>query len=186
MKNFSNFTMPVFNFPQFEREPFWNYFSKLNDYCAPLNFHFQKWKTCEVIIEGLKIGSRSYINSIFPRGFIELLSKTQNEVCDFFETLAWETYAFKQANETFRYRTHGEYDFHANSYASNDFVNSYDSYDYYVPLVLCDYCESPDHDTYTCPYREYIDATCASFEKKINIMTDQMIETMKMQIAEYS
>ena len=53
-------------------------------------------------------------------------------------------------------------------------------------MCLCDYCESPDHDAYTCPYRDYIDATCASFEKKINDMTDQMIETMKLRIAEYS
>ena len=31
-----------------------------------------------------------------------------------------------------------------------------------------------------------IDAICASFEKKINELTDQMIETMKKRIAEYS
>ena len=55
-----------------------------------------------------------------------------------------------------------------------------------MPHVLCDYCESPDHDAYTCPYREYIDVTCASFEKKINDMTDHMIETMKLRIDEYS
>jgi len=29
----------------------------------------------------------------------------------------------------------------------------------------------------------YVDATCASFEKKINELTDQMIEIMKMRIA---
>ena len=57
-------------------------------------------------------------------------------------------------------------------------MNSYDSYNSYMPPVLCDYYESPDHYAYTCPYREYIDATCASFEKKINDMTDHMIETM--------
>ena len=130
--------------------------------------------------------SRSYIDSIFPAGFIELLSKTQNKVWDFFEKLAWETYAFEQANEPFRYPTHGEYDFHANSYPSDRFVNSYNSYDYYMAPVLCDYCESPDHDAYTCLYRDYLDATCASFEKKINYMTDQMIDTMKARIAEYS
>ena len=52
--------------------------------------------------------------------------------------------------------------------------------------MLCDYCESPDHNAYICPYREYVDVTCASFEKKINDMTEQMMETMKVRIAEYS
>jgi len=93
---------------------------------------------------------------------------------------------FEQANETFGYPTHGEYDFHANSYPLYHFMNSYDSYNSYMPPVLCDYCESPDHDAYTCPYRDYIDVTCASFEKKINDMTEQMMETMKLRIAEYS
>ena len=52
--------------------------------------------------------------------------------------------------------------------------------------MLGDYCESRDHEAYTCPYHNYIDATCASFEKGINYMTYQIIETMKMRIVEYS
>ena len=55
-----------------------------------------------------------------------------------------------------------------------------------MPLVLCDYCESPYHDASTCPCREYVDATGASFEKKLNDMTNQMIETTKLRFAEYS
>ena len=58
--------MPVFNFPQFKPEPFWNYFSRLNDYRAQLNHNFEKWKICEVILKGLNIESRNYIDSIFP------------------------------------------------------------------------------------------------------------------------
>jgi len=65
-------------------------------------------------------------------------------------------------------------------------MNSYDSYDPYMPPVLYDYCESPDHNAYACPYHEYIDVTCASFEKKIKDMTEQMMETMKVRIAKYS
>ena len=60
-------------------------------------------------------------------------------------------------------------------------MNSYDSCNSYMLPVLCDYCESLDHDAYTSPYREYIDATCASFEKKINDMTDHMIVTIKIE-----
>jgi len=52
-----------------------------------------------------------------------------------------------------------------------------------MPPILRDYCESPDHDAHICPYRAYVDATCAGFEKKINDITDQMIETMKVRIA---
>ena len=61
-------------------------------------------------------------------------------------------------------------------------MNSYDSFHSYMCPVLCDYCESPDHDASACPYR----AACARPEKKIDDMTDQMIETMKLRIAEYS
>jgi len=52
-----------------------------------------------------------------------------------------------------------------------------------MPPVLCDYCEYSNHDTHTCPFRAYVDTTCASFEKKVNEMTDQIIETMKARIA---
>jgi len=68
---------------------------------------------------GLNVEARSSIESIYPRGLIELLSKTQDEIWDFFEKLARGTYVFEQANETFRYPTHGEYDFQANSYPSD-------------------------------------------------------------------
>jgi len=132
---------------------------------------------------GLNVESRSYIESICYGGLIQLLSKTQNEVWDFFEKLAWKTYAFEQANEAFRYLSHGEYDFHANSYPSDHLVNSYDPSYCCMPPVLCDYCESPNDDTYTCPYCAYVNATCERFEKKINDMTNQMIETMKARIA---
>ena len=47
-----------------------------------------------------------------------------------------------------------------------------------MPPDLCDYYESPNHDAHTCPFCAYVDAICASFEKKTNEMIDQMIETM--------
>ena len=52
--------------------------------------------------------------------------------------------------------------------------------------VLCDYCEPSDHGVLSCPFRTYIDATCASVEKKINELNDKMIENLKVRIAEYS
>ena len=175
--------MGLFNFQQFEREPFWNYISRLNDYRAQLNHNFEKWEICEVILEGLNFESKSYIRSIFPGGLRELISKTPNEVWDVFEKVAWETYTIDQAKQSVRSPSHEEYNFQANFYPSDHFMNSYDSFHSYMPPVLCDYCESPDHDASACPYRDYIDATYASFEKKINDMTDQMIETMKFRFA---
>jgi len=44
---------------------------------------------------GLNVESRYYVESSCPRGLIELLSKTQDEIWDFFEKLTWETYAFE-------------------------------------------------------------------------------------------
>ena len=63
---------------------------------------------------GLNVESRSYIESICYGGLIQLLSKTQNEVCDFFETLAWDAYAFEQGRNNFGSPTHSESVFHAN------------------------------------------------------------------------
>jgi len=51
-----------------------------------------------------------------------------------------------------------------------------------MPPVLCNFCESSDHDAHTCPFHAYVDTTCTSFEKKINEMTDQMGRTMKARI----
>ena len=85
-----------------------------------------------------------------------------------------------------KYPTHAESAFYANPSPQDHFLNPYDPSYSYMPPVLCDYCESPYHDASTCPYREYVDATCASFEKKLNDMTNQMIETMKLRFAEYS
>ena len=85
---------------------------------------------------------------------------------DFFEKLTWETYAFEQANEAFRYLIHGDYDFQANSYPSDHFMDSYGPPYSGVLPILCDYYGSSDHDAHTCPFRTFVDATCVNFEKK--------------------
>ena len=58
--------MPVFNFPQFEHEPLWNYQSRLNAYRAQLNHNFEKWKICEVIVMSLNSEFRGHVESIYP------------------------------------------------------------------------------------------------------------------------
>jgi len=59
-------------------------------------------------------------------------------------------------------------------------MNSYDPSYYYMPPILCDYCESTNHDAHTCPHHAYVDATCASLEKKINEMTDQLLHGLNI------
>ena len=107
--------MPIFNFPQYEHESFWSYLSRLNDYRAQLNQNFQKLKTCEVITVGLNSESSSYVESIYPEGVRGLLSKTQDEIRDFFEKLAWDTYAFEQVKKNYGYATPNESVFLANA-----------------------------------------------------------------------
>ena len=77
--------MPVLNFPEYEHEPFWSYLSRLNEYRAQLNHNFKKQKIYEVIAVGLNAESWSHIESIYSSGILGLLSKTQNEVWEFFE-----------------------------------------------------------------------------------------------------
>jgi len=45
-----------------------------------------------------------------------LLTRTQDEVWDFFEKLTWDTYVFEQARGTLENPIHGEFAFHANPY----------------------------------------------------------------------
>jgi len=48
-----------------------------------------------------------------------------------------------------------------------------------VPPVLCDYCESSNHNVHNYPYREYFDAMGVSFGKTMNELFDKIIENMK-------
>ena len=126
--------MPVFNFPQFEHEPFWSYLSRLNHYRAQLNCTFEKWKICKVIVLGLNAEFRGYIESIYPSGVLRLLTRIQDEVWDFFEKLTWDKYEFEQVRWILGYPT-DESAFHAHPY-HRDF---YDPSHAYVHPVLCDY-----------------------------------------------
>ena len=69
--------MPIFNFPQFEHESFWRYLSGFNAYRAQLNYNFEKWKICEVIVVGLNSEFRGHVQSIYPGGLLGLLTRTQ-------------------------------------------------------------------------------------------------------------
>jgi len=122
--------MAAFDFPQFEHKLFWRYLSKLNDYLVQLNQTFEKWESCEVSVVGLNFESRGYVKSICHGDLLGVLSRTQDEVWDFFEKLAWDTYEFEQPESTLRYPTQGKYASYANTYHQDHF-NSHDpSYTY--------------------------------------------------------
>jgi len=86
---------------------------------------------------------------------------------------------FEQARGTLENPMHGESAFHANPYQQDHFIDSHDSSFPFTPPILCDYYESSSHDGHTCPYCAYVDATCSSVGKRINEMTNQIIQTMK-------
>ena len=105
---------------------------------------------------------------------------------DFFVKLAWNTYEFEQARKNFGYTTHTEFVFLVSPCPQDPLIDSHNASHSYLPSVLCNYCESSDHAACHCPYRAYVDATCASVKRKINELADQMVATMKKRIAEYS
>ena len=51
----------------------------------------------------LNAESWSYIEFIYPGSVLGLLSKTQDEVWNFFVKLAWDTYEFEQARNCLLY-----------------------------------------------------------------------------------
>jgi len=57
---------------------------------------------------GLNSESWGYIKSNYRGRVLGLLSKTQDEVWNFFEKLAWDTYKLKQAQKNFGYPLHSE------------------------------------------------------------------------------
>ena len=61
---------------------------------------------------GLNAEFRGNAESMCPGGLLGLLTRTQDEVWDFFKKLAWDNFEFEQAKWTLGYRTH-ESAFHA-------------------------------------------------------------------------
>ena len=62
-------------------------------------------------------------------------------------------------------------------------MHSYAPFQSYVSPILCEYCESSYYDACNFSYHNYVDATYASVEKKINELTDKTVEKMKERIA---
>jgi len=55
--------MTFFHLSQFEYEPFWQYVSRLNDYCAQyVYFMYEKWHICNVVLEGIPHETRATLS----------------------------------------------------------------------------------------------------------------------------
>ena len=81
---------------------------------------------------GLNAKSWNHIEFIYSGDVLGLLSKAQNQVWDFFGKLAWKTYAIKQANDTFRYPTHGKSVVPVSPSYQDYFIGSYDPPYYFM------------------------------------------------------
>ena len=65
--------MAIFHLPQFEHEPFWQYLSRLNDYCAQyVHFMYEKWEICNVVLEGITHETQAILESMCYSGMCVL------------------------------------------------------------------------------------------------------------------
>lgn len=54
-----------------------------------------------MIFEGFNDEYRGHVKTIYPEGLHYLFTKTPDEICDFFEYLAHDTWEYDNARETF-------------------------------------------------------------------------------------
>jgi len=77
--------MANFHLPQFEHEAFWQYSSRLNNYCAQyVHFTYAKWKICNVMLEGITHEILAPLESMCYGGMSSL---DVDDVCDLFKSL---------------------------------------------------------------------------------------------------
>jgi len=78
--------MVIFHLPQSEHEPFWQYFSRLNDYRAQyVHFMYEKWEICDVVLEGVTYETQATLESMC---YNTLGSLNADDIWDLFESLA--------------------------------------------------------------------------------------------------
>jgi len=114
--------MTIFYFPQFEKRIFWQYLSRLNDFRAPCIDHcFEKWKICQMIIVGLDEEYWVHVRTRYLGGLGCLFTNTPNEIWDFLEYLAHDTWEYNNAKETFSHTILDPYMMHSISLDESQF-----------------------------------------------------------------
>ena len=79
--------MAVFYLSQFEHVPFWQYFSRLNDYRVHcVYFTYKKWEICNVILGEITYETGATHEFMCYGGMCSL---NADDMWDLFESLAW-------------------------------------------------------------------------------------------------
>jgi len=105
--------MAIFYLHQFEHKPFWQYLSRLNDYHAQyMHFMYEKWKICNVVVEGITHEARATLESMCYGG---LCSLNDDDMWDLFEYLASYQLKCECASDFFVFPSPPPYVLHAPS-----------------------------------------------------------------------
>ena len=107
--------MASFSFPQFEHEPFWRYFERLEESLGS-DYRFDLWELCEVFYDGLNELTRGMVENMFHGGF---RAKSLDEAWNFYNWLARDTYDWEMTNHGTCVR-----DFHVSNVDSSFCMNS--------------------------------------------------------------
>lgn len=89
--------MTNFFFPQYEDEPFWNYYQRFENTLVT-KYRLEIWEMCEVIYDGLNMHTREIVESMFNG---EFRFQHFDEAWSFFGWLSRDTYEWDHVITTF-------------------------------------------------------------------------------------
>jgi len=76
--------MVIFHLPQFEHEPFLQYLSRLNDYCAQYtHFMYEKWEIYDFVLKDITHKPYSILGFMCYGGLCPL---DVDDICDLFKS----------------------------------------------------------------------------------------------------
>jgi len=145
--------MESFYFSQFKHEVFWQYLNRLSEFCAQcVDYCIEKWKICQVIFESLNNEYRGHFETMYPEGLCFLFTKTPDEIWDFFEYLAQDSWECENARETFSHPSLDSYMMYVTSLDESQIEDvSYKHSHTLCAPISCDCCDFFNHDVDTCP-----------------------------------
>lgn len=109
-------------------------------------------KICQVIFEDLDDESRGYVETMYDGGLGCLFTKTLDEIWNFFEYLAHDTWEYDNARETFCHPILDPYMMHSTPLDESQIEGiCYEHSHSPCAHIACDYYGSFDYDVDTCP-----------------------------------
>ena len=83
--------MAIFDFPQLKREPFWQYLSRLHDYCAQyVYFMYEKWEICDAVLESIMHETLATSESMCYGGLCSLTIDGIWNLFEFLSSYQWQ------------------------------------------------------------------------------------------------